>query len=113
MQISSEARCGVRITRADAAAVRSAMAELRASGLITGPARDVRAEMYCALWHYIGGPLRPEVAHSIAHLAGLCYLREQRHLAPTSDLTPLEPDPQPVPSASWFGMLFTMMRTDA
>ena len=95
----------MRITRTDAAAVRSAMAELRAKGLIAGPARDVRAEMYCALWHYIGGPLHLEVARSIAHLAGLCYLREQRHLAPTSDLTPLDPDPQPKPSVSWFGML--------
>lgn len=95
----------IRLSRADAAAVRAAMRDLRALGLITGPARDVRLEMWIALWRRDGmdsGAVRA----SIAYLAGMVYLREQRHLAPTSDLTPLEPDPQPAPSASWFGMLF-------
>lgn len=93
----------IRLSRADAAAVRAAMRDLRALGLLDGPARDVRMEMYCALWQYLDGPLQPAVAIDMARLAGLCYLREQRHLAPTSDLTPLEPDPQPKPRTSWWG----------
>lgn len=96
---------GIRISRSYARAVRAAMAMLRARQLIAGPARDVRMEMYCALWHYIGGPLPHDTAVGVAHLAGLCYLREQRHLAPTSDLTPLEPNAPPKPRTSWWGAL--------
>lgn len=101
---------GIRISRSDARAVRSAMAELRAEGLITGRAREVREEMYLALWHYIGGPLQHDVAVAAAYLAALCYLREQRHLAPTA---PVEPEPPPTkPRASWWGSLFSELDED-
>lgn len=94
----------IRLSRADAAAVRAAMCDLRAMGLLDGPAREVRLEMWVALWHRDGTD-SAEVRHSIAHLAGMAYLREQQHVAPTAEVSRPAPLHAPQPSASWFGML--------
>lgn len=95
---------GVRVSRQDADAVRSAMDRLRAEGWIKGPAEDVRMEMHIALWRHPGEG-SDEVKKATALLAGQCYVRDQRHIAPTA---PLPPEPKPPPeSASWWGMLTT------
>lgn len=95
----------IRLSREDAAAVRAAMRDLRALGLLDGPAREVRREMWLALWSRDGLD-EAEVRSSIAYLAGKAYLREQLHIAPTTEIPRPAPPPAPGPSASWFGMLF-------
>ena len=96
---------GVKVSSEDADAVRSAMERLRAEGWITtGAAEDVRMEMHIALWRD-PRPADHEIRVAIAHLAALCYVREQRHLAPTATLPP-EPEP-PQQTSSWWGMLTT------
>lgn len=95
---------GIKVCRRDARAVRAAMRDLRALGLIDGQSREVRLEMYCALWHYLE-PVTDAVAHSIAYLAGMVYLRERLHLAPTAEVSRPAPLHAPQPSASWWGML--------
>lgn len=96
----------IRLSRADAAAVRAAMREMRELGLLDGKARAVRLEMWLALWHRDGQD-SPSVRASIAYLAGMAYLRERLHLAPTAEVSRPAPLHASRPSASWFGMLTT------
>jgi len=95
---------GVKISVADAEAVRSAMEVLRAKGWIKGAAEDVRMEMHIALWRH-PGEASDEVKRATALLAGQCYVRDQRHVAPTAPLPP-EHEP-PKQTTSWWGMLMT------
>ena len=92
----------IRLLRADAAAVRAAMRDLRAMRLFSGPAREVRLEMWIALWSRDGSDA-PEVRLAIAHLAGMAYLRDRLHAAPTAEISgPVTLD-APKPNASWCG----------
>ena len=94
---------GVKISTDDAKAVRSAMEWLRAEGWIQGAAEDVRMEMLIALWRH-SGDASDEVKRATALLAGQCYVRDKRHVAPTSPL-PLDCEGPPKQTTSWWGML--------
>ena len=95
---------GVRISKADADAVRSAMETLRADNWLRGTKEeDVRLEMHIALWRH-PGEANDDVKRATALLAGQCYVRDQRHVAPTAPL-PLEHEDPPKHHESWWGML--------